>query len=190
MVFGKVDALVVDSKAPTLPLDGTVDEAIVAREVHGWVNSGTLDAWLSAIHKALKPDGVLGIEEHRAIAGADPIASAKNGYVPEKWLVDHVESAGFTLAGKSEINANPKDTKDYSAGVWALPPTLQLGDKDREKYVLHRRKRPHDPQVRKDSREGRTDGHRAQKSPLRVPCRRMVYFGRARASARRPREGY
>ncbi len=55
--------------------------------------------------------------------------------MPEKWLVDRVEAAGFKLTGKSEINANPKDTKDYADGVWALPPTLRGGDKDREKYV-------------------------------------------------------
>jgi predicted methyltransferase len=55
--------------------------------------------------------------------------------VPEKWAVEQIEAAGFELAGKSEINANPKDTKDYPEGVWTLPPTLRLGDKDRDKYV-------------------------------------------------------
>jgi predicted methyltransferase len=105
------------------------------REVHGWVNGGTLDAWLGEIHKALKPGGVLGIEEHRAKPDADPVEAAKKGYVPEKWLIEHVEAAGFKLGGKSEINANAKDTKDYADGVWALPPSLQGGDKDREKYV-------------------------------------------------------
>ena len=78
---------------------------------------------------------MLGIEQHRAPAGADPAASAKNGYVPEKWLIEQIEAAGFKLAGKSEINANPKDTKDYPEGVWTLPPTYRLGDKDRDKYA-------------------------------------------------------
>ena len=134
-VYGKVQTVVVDGKAPKLPLDGTVDEVLLMREVHGMVAQGTLDAWLGEIHHALKKNGVLGIEEHRGVAGADPVESAKKGYVPEKWLVDHIESMGFKLAGKSEINANPKDTKDYAEGVWTLPPTLELGDKDREKYV-------------------------------------------------------
>ena len=89
----------------------------------------------SEIRKALKPGGILGIEEHRAPADADPVDSAKKGYVPEKWLIDQVEAAGFKLAGKSEVNANPKDTKDYAEGVWTLPPSLELGDKDKEKYV-------------------------------------------------------
>jgi predicted methyltransferase len=135
-VFGKVQTIVVDGKAPKLdPLSGNVDAVLLMREVHGMINGGNLDAWLVEIRKALKTGGVVGIEEHRASPDADPVASSKNGYVPEKWLIDHMEGAGFKLAGKSEINANPKDTKDYPEGVWALPPTLQLGAKDREKYV-------------------------------------------------------
>jgi predicted methyltransferase len=134
-IYGKVQTVVVDSKEPKLGLDGTVDAVVLAREVHGMVNGGTLDAWLAEIHKALKPHGILGIEEHRARADADAAASAKKGYVPEKWVIDHVEAAGFKLAGKSEINANPKDTKDYPDGVWDLPPTLRAGDKDHDKYV-------------------------------------------------------
>jgi predicted methyltransferase len=135
-VFGKVQTLVVDGKAPRLdPLFGNVDAVLLMREVHGMVNAGTLDAWLAEILKALKTGGVLGIVEHRAKPDADPLASSKQGYVPEQWLVDQVEGAGFKLAGKSEINANPKDTKDYAEGVWTLPPTLRLGAKDREKYL-------------------------------------------------------
>ena len=61
--------------------------------------------------------------------------SSKQGYLPEAWVIQKIEAAGFKLAAKSEINANPKDTKDYSAGVWALPPTLKLGDQEREKYL-------------------------------------------------------
>jgi predicted methyltransferase len=45
------------------------------------------------------------------------------------------QSAGFQLVGKSEINANPKDTKDYPQGVWTLPPVLRLKDVDKEKYL-------------------------------------------------------
>jgi predicted methyltransferase len=134
-LFGKVQTITIDGKAPVLGLDGTVDLVLVMREVHGMVNNGTFGAWLAEISKALKPGGVLGIEEHRAPADADPIESSKKGYVPEKWLVAQVEAAGFKLEGKSEVNANAKDTKDYPKGVWTLPPTLELGDKDREKYV-------------------------------------------------------
>jgi predicted methyltransferase len=94
-----------------------------------------VDAWLSTLHTALKPGGTLGIVQHRSNPGADPVASAKSGYLPEAWVVTTIEAAGFKLSAKSEINANPKDTKDYQEGVWALPPTLRLKDKDRLKYV-------------------------------------------------------
>lgn len=50
-------------------------------------------------------------------------------------MIALAEKAGFELAGKSEINANPKDTKDYPKGVWTLPPSYRLGDEDREKYA-------------------------------------------------------
>jgi len=134
-LYGNVQTVVVDGKAPKLDGVTNVDAVLLMREVHGMVNSGTLDAWLAEIHKALKPGGVLGIEEHRAAPDADPMVSSKKGYVPEKWLIDHIEGAGFKLAGKSEINANPKDTKDYPEGVWTLPPSLELGAKEREKYM-------------------------------------------------------
>jgi predicted methyltransferase len=135
-MYGKVETVLVDSKAPKLAgKDGQVDMVLVMRGLHGMVSSGKLDEWLTAFSASLKPNGVLGIEEHRAPADAKPEESAKKGYLPEKWVIEKIEAAGFKLAGKSEINANPKDTKDYADGVWTLPPTLRLGDKDREKYV-------------------------------------------------------
>jgi predicted methyltransferase len=139
-IYGKVQTVTIDDKAPALGLGsvgvvGKVDLVVVMRAAHGMVNAGTLSPWLEVMRMALKPGGVLGFEEHRAKEDADPLASSKKGYVPEKWLIEQVEAAGFKLAGKSEVNANPKDTKDFPEGVWTLPPTLRLGDKDRDKYV-------------------------------------------------------
>ena len=134
-LYGKVKPVIVDGKAPKLGMDGTVDMVLVMRGLHGMKNSGTLGAWLTEIRTALKPGGVLGIEEHRAAPDANVEETSKKGYVPEKWAIDTIEAAGFKLAGKSEINANPKDTKDYAEGVWTLPPTLELKDKDHDKYV-------------------------------------------------------
>jgi predicted methyltransferase len=133
--FGKVETVNIDNKSPSLPQDGNVDLIIVARELHGMVNQGKLNDWLAQFYKALKPNGVLGIEEHRAKADAEPQESAKKGYLPEKWTIQQIEAAGFKLAGKSEVNANPKDTKDYADGVWTLPPSYRLGDKDHDKYA-------------------------------------------------------
>jgi predicted methyltransferase len=134
-LYGKVETITIDGKAPDLKQESTLDMALVIRAAHGMVNQGTLNAWLATIHTALKPKGVLGVVQHRAPEGANPQESSKRGYLPEKWLIEQIEAAGFKLAGKSEINANPKDTKDYPEGVWTLPPSLGLGDTDREKYI-------------------------------------------------------
>jgi predicted methyltransferase len=134
-LFGKVEPLVIDPKNPKIPFDSKLDTVLVIRELHNLVNDGSLDTWLAEFLHALKPQGVLGIVDHRAAVGADPIKSSKLGYLPEAWAIEKVQAAGFKLSAKSEINANPKDTKDYPDGVWTLPPTYRLGDKDREKYA-------------------------------------------------------
>lgn len=134
-LFGKVEPIKIDGKKPELGLEGKVDLAVVIRGLHGMQTNGTLGAWLSEFHQALKPKGVLGIVQHRAKEGADVASSAKKGYLPQKWVIEQVEAAGFKLAGKSEVNANPKDTADHPEGVWSLPPTLREKDKDREKYT-------------------------------------------------------
>jgi len=134
-LFGKVQTVLVDSKVPSLGIENKADLIVVMRELHGMQNSGTLDAWLAEFNKALKPGGVLGIEEHRANRDADPVDTAKRGYMPETYVIEKAEAAGFKLAGRSEINANAKDTKDHPAGVWTLPPSFALKDKDRDKYA-------------------------------------------------------
>jgi predicted methyltransferase len=133
--YGKAETVTVDNKAPKLAMEGTLDMVILAREQHGMVQQNKLGDWLAEFQKALKPNGVLAIEQHRAKPDAVPEESAKKGYLPEKWVIEKIEAAGFKLAGKSEINANAKDTKDYADGVWTLPPNFRLGDKDREKYA-------------------------------------------------------
>ena len=109
---------------------------IVFRGLHGWVNRGTWDANIKEVHAVLKPGGILGIEQHRAKDDAKAEESAKQGYLPQPWVVEKLEAAGFTLEEASEINANPKDTKDHPSGVWSLPPTLELaeGETDKAKY--------------------------------------------------------
>lgn len=134
-LFGKVEAIPVQQKNPKLPLEGKLDLVLVIRELHNLVNDGSIDLWLAEFKRALKPQGVLGIVDHRGLPGADPQKSSKLGYLPEAWAIEKIEAAGFKLSAKSEINANPKDTKDYPDGVWTLPPTYRLGDKDRDKYA-------------------------------------------------------
>jgi predicted methyltransferase len=133
--YGKVESIVVaDSNKPALNLKESLDMVLVMRGVHGWMRQKLAPVWLAEIHAALKPNGILGIEAHRAKPEAAPEDAVKTGYLPEAWVISTVEAAGFKLAGKSEINANPKDTKDYPEGVWTLPPSYELKDKDHAKY--------------------------------------------------------
>ena len=115
--------------------ENSVDMVLTFRSTHGWVRGGQVDEVYSDFFKVVKPGGVLGVVQHRAPADGDAVAWAKKGYVPESRVIQAAEKAGFVLAGKSEINANAKDLKDHDEGVWRLPPTLGLGDQDREKYM-------------------------------------------------------
>lgn len=134
-LYGKVQVIRVDYGAPKLNLDGKVDLVLLMREVHMMKNWGTLDTWLREIHRALKPNGILGIEDHRAAPGTDPDKCEATAYLPEAWVIAKVEAAGFKLVDRSEINANPRDTRDHPKGAWTLPPELALGDVDRDKYL-------------------------------------------------------
>ena len=115
--------------------DGSADVVLTFRNLHGWINNGYEKKVFEAAFKVLKSGGAFGVVEHRANAGVDPKTSAKTGYIPEQSVIDLAKSVGFELAAKSEVNANPKDTHDHEGGVWALPPTLRNGDKDRAKYT-------------------------------------------------------
>lgn len=111
------------------------DRVLTFRNIHNWIKDGQLDANLRAFYRALKPGGELGVEEHRARPGTSLQQMIDSGYVTEAFVIEHAQAAGFVLVGRSEINANPRDTKDYPHGVWSLPPTYEGGDVDRERYA-------------------------------------------------------
>jgi predicted methyltransferase len=115
--------------------DNSADLVVTFRNVHGWTGGNYAPQVFAAIFKVLKPGGTLGVEEHRAKPGATPEQYKDTGYLPEQLVIDLATAAGLVLDEKSEINANPRDTKDYPKGVWTLPPSLQLGDTDRAKYL-------------------------------------------------------
>lgn len=118
----------------TLPKDGSADMVVTFRNVHNWMTAGGERVAFKSFYDSLKPGGILGVVEHRALpTQKDP--KAKSGYVPEKDVIAMAEVVGFKLVAKSEINANPKDTKNHPEGVWTLPPALRLGDKDRSIYM-------------------------------------------------------
>jgi predicted methyltransferase len=114
---------------------GSADLIVTFRNLHNVMEDGSADQALAAAFKALKPGGILGIEEHRGRNDKPQDPKAKDGYVREDYAIALAKKAGFVLVGSSEINANPKDTKDWVDGVWTLPPTLSQKDKDREKYI-------------------------------------------------------
>lgn len=113
---------------------GTVDMILTFRNIHNLVARDQQDVMFKSFFDTLKPGGTLGVVEHRAPADQPQDPKAKSGYVREDAAIAMAEKAGFKLVKSSEINANPKDTKDYPKGVWTLPPTLMEGDKDRAKY--------------------------------------------------------
>jgi predicted methyltransferase len=114
---------------------GSADLVLTFRNLHNWMEDGYAAEALTASFKALKPGGILGIEEHRGRNDQPQDPKAKSGYVRQDFTIALAKKAGFEFVGASEINANPRDTKDWVDGVWTLPPTLSQGDKDRAKYV-------------------------------------------------------
>ncbi|WP_206365474.1 class I SAM-dependent methyltransferase [Siculibacillus lacustris] len=112
----------------------TADLVVTFRNVHNWMAQHEDEAAFRTFFRALKPGGTLGVEEHRGRTDQPQDPEAKSGYVRQDWTIALAERVGFEFAGSSEVNANPKDTKDYSAGVWTLPPVFRLGAVDRAKY--------------------------------------------------------
>ena len=115
--------------------EGSADMIVTFRNIHNWMPRGYTEDMFAAFYKALKPGGVLGIVEHRGDPSVEQDPNAASGYVNEDYAIQLAEAAGFELAGASEINANPKDTKDYDTGVWTLPPTLRKKEEDQDKYM-------------------------------------------------------
>jgi predicted methyltransferase len=114
---------------------GSLDMVVTFRNLHNWMAEGNASQVIATLYKALKPGGVLGIVEHRGNPGVPQDPKAKSGYVNEDYAIRLIEAQGFRLVAKSQVNSNPKDSKDYEQGVWTLPPAYRLGDKDHDKYA-------------------------------------------------------
>ena len=133
-VFAKVKVTKFNADRHEIAPAGSADFVLTFRNLHNWIERNEIDGALRAFHKALKPGGVLGVVDHRGHTDLSQEAQMKFGYVREDVAIKQMEKAGFKLAGTSQVNNNPKDTKDYPDGVWTLPPSFRLGDKDRAKY--------------------------------------------------------
>lgn len=132
--YNKVEVVDLFSK---LSDDETVDAVLTFRNIHNWIDEDTrnLRKIFEQSYSALKPGGIFGVVEHRAKPETSLKDMKKSGYVTEELTINLAKEVGFILSAKSNINANIKDTKDHPAGVWSLPPTLYLKDKNREKFI-------------------------------------------------------
>jgi predicted methyltransferase len=123
-IYGKLSYAALTKSSGGLGPDGTADLVVTFRNVHNWMGGDYADKTFADFFKALKPGGLLGLEEHRGKAGGVQDPKAENGYVQEAYVKELARKAGFEFVKSSELLANPKDTKDYPFGVWTLPPTL------------------------------------------------------------------
>ena len=121
-------------KESTLAPKNSADLVLTFRNLHNWGEEGVAQVFKDSFN-ALKAGGILGVVEHRMPASQDWEANKKSGYMPTAMVVKLAKDAGFVLAASSEINANAKDNANHPKGVWTLPPSLALGDKDKEKYL-------------------------------------------------------
>jgi predicted methyltransferase len=139
-IYGVVNVVNWGARSAPLPKE-TFDFILTARSIHGWMGTpGMVEKTFREFHAALRPGGILAVEQHRANPGPqDP--NAESGYVTEAYVIEQAEKAGFKLAAKAEINANPQDTKDHPFGVWTLPPALrstpEMSDKPEDKGFDH-----------------------------------------------------
>lgn len=133
--FGSIQETILGANNFDIAPPGSADLVLTFRNLHNWMDSGYAEEALAATFKALKPGGILGIEEHRGRNDQPQDPKAKNGYVRQDYTIALVKKAGFEFVGASEVNANPRDTKDWVDGVWTLPPTLSQEDKDRARYI-------------------------------------------------------
>jgi len=121
-LYGKVEVTAFGPTSGPVAPAGSADLVLFLRNLHNWMAAGLAEKAFRDAFAALKPGGVLGIEEHRADPAAVPDMMASSGYVPQAYVAQLAKEAGFELAAASEINANPKDTRDHPFGVWTLPP--------------------------------------------------------------------
>jgi predicted methyltransferase len=132
--YGKLTPTVFGVGEAEIAPPGSADLVLSFRNLHNWLEDGFAPEAFATFYRALKPGGVLGLEDHRGQRDIPQDPKAEDGYVRQDYAVALAEKAGFEFAGSSEIDANLKDTANWPKGVWTLPPTFRLGDQDRAKY--------------------------------------------------------
>lgn len=133
-VYGTPVLRAFDPAAPVFGPPASADVVLTFRNAHNWVADGNADAYFRAFFDVLKPGGILGVVDHRAVPGTDLATMKKSGYLTEALVIEHATRAGFRLDARSEVNANHADTADHPNGVWTLPPTNRHDAADAAKY--------------------------------------------------------
>ena len=132
--YGKLTPTIFGFGQGEIAPPGSADFVLSFRNLHNWLKDGFAQEAFADFYRALKPGGVLGLEDHRGQRDTPQDPKAEDGYVRQDYAIALAEKAGFVFAGSSEINANLKDTANWPKGVWTLAPTFRLGDQDRAKY--------------------------------------------------------
>ncbi len=132
-LFGEINTVYFDKSNTLESKENQFDIVLTFRNSHNWLEFKTAENIYKSIFKTLKKGGVLGVVQHKA--NEDSNKDFHNGYVKESFLIDFIEKQGFIFVKSSKINANLKDKKNYSKGVWTLPPRLIMGDLNKEQYI-------------------------------------------------------
>ena len=133
--FAKIKIIDFAPELPDFAAPGSADFVLTFRNLHNWIDRGVADKALASFHRALKKGGILGIKDHRGDPKKPQDPVAQSGYIRQDYAIAMIEKAGFKFVAASEAVANPRDTRDHPAGVWALPPTYRNKDQDRAKYT-------------------------------------------------------
>lgn len=127
-LFDRVKVIDFAIGSGSLVPDGTADLVVTFRNIHNWMAREQAEAAFRDMYRALRPGGTLGVVEHRGNEAVPQDPRARSGYVNQSYAIQMIEAVGFRLVATSEINANPRDTRDHPGGVWNLPPLLSSSD--------------------------------------------------------------
>ncbi|MFQ3235917.1 MAG: putative methyltransferase [Paraglaciecola sp.] len=137
--FEKVKLTAFDPvNAPQFAPAGSLDRVLTFRNVHNWYmqnGDASVQSAFEAFYQALKEGGILGVVEHSLRESQSGELQKKSGYMKPSYVIAMAEKAGFKLVAQSDVNHNKLDNAEHEKGVWTLPPSLRLGDKERDKYL-------------------------------------------------------
>ncbi len=134
-LFAGVSLATLGPGTENIAAPNSVDMILSFRDLHLWMKQGFAEEALVACYRALKPGGILAVEDHRGNRAGEQDIHAADGYVREDYAKGLAQLAGFDVVASSELQANSKDTADWPHGVTTLGPTFALGAQDHDRYA-------------------------------------------------------